>query len=189
MVNLVAALTEDAFRQWLDDRGVLRPGALEDPDRDFAFAVFAQRSDARLDIATIKRQAEQFFAMKLGVTVEKRYGDPAPTVDAARIVVAGGDGMATGTRLCYGRPVEPSDLVAAEQAERTMGTYGLALLAQRCKTIWLVVPESDDDRTALTIAAIFASTLLGPILGPGREEIYGVRGARLKLEGRPRPYR
>lgn len=183
------ALTEETFRELLTDHGVLRNGALASPARERAYAVFAQRPDVRLDIEGIKRQADQFFATKLGLTVDKRYGDTVPDVDAGRIVVAGGDGTAAGTRLVYGRAVETSDLAAAEAAERAMGTYGLALLAQRCKTIWMIVPEVEEDRAALTIAAIFASTLLGPILSPGGKEIYGVRGARLKLEGRASPYR
>jgi hypothetical protein len=188
----VPALTEEAFRALLDERGILRRGALEAPARERSFAVFSQRRDVILDVEALARQAERFFATKLGVTVDKRYsvgGDGVPEVDAARIVVAGGDGTTSGTRLCYGRAVESADLVAAEEAERAMGTYGLALLAQRCKTIWLVVPETEEDRAALTIAAVFASQMLGPILSPGGREIYGVRGARLKLEGRASPYR
>lgn len=184
------ALDEASFRLLLDDRGVLREGALAAPDRNLSYAVFAQRTDARLDVETVKRQAEQFFAVKLGLTVDKRYGaGGAPRVDAARVVVAGGDGTSSGTRLVYGRSADASDVAAAEEAERATGTYGLALLAQRCTMLWCVVPEIDDDRAALTIAAIFASTLLGPIVSPGGREIYGVRGARLKLEGRASPYR
>jgi hypothetical protein len=185
----VPAPSEESFRALLDERGVLRPGVLEAPDRELVYAVFAQRSDARLDIEAIKQQAERFFAIKIGLSVDKRYEDLAPDVDAARVMITGGDGTSSGARLCHARPVESSDVAAAEAAERAMGTYGLALLAQRCKTIWLVVPEVEDDRAALTIAAIFASTMLGPILSPGGQEIYGVRGARLKLEGRPSPYR
>jgi hypothetical protein len=189
MVIAVAALTEAAFRELCDDGGVLRPGALAAPDRDRGYAVFSQAPDVRLDIEAIKRQAEKFFATKLGLTVDKTYGDVMPEVDAARVVVANGDAATSGTRLCHGRPIDASDLMAAENAERAMGTYGLALLAQRCKTIWTIVPEVEDDRAALTLAAIFASHLLGPILSPGGREIYGVRGARLKLEGRASPYR
>jgi hypothetical protein len=185
----VPSFTEESFRALLDDHGLLRAGALAAPDRKLSYSVFAQRSDARLDIEGMKRQAERFFATKIGLTVDKSYMDGAPEVDAARIVVAGGDGTSSGTRLCFARPANASDLAAAEEAERSMGTYGLALLAQRCTMLWCVVRELDDDRAALTLAAVFASTMLGPILGPGGEEIYGVRGARLKLEGRPRPYR
>ncbi len=182
-------LTEEAFRELLDESGILRPGDLTPPERSRSYAIFAQQSDVRLDIETIKRHAGQFFATKLGMTVDKRYGHVTPYEDAARIVVSGGDATASGTRLCYGRVVDSADVAAAEEAERAIGTYGLALLAKRCKTIWMVVPESEDDRAALTIAAILASVLLGPILSPGGQEIIGVRSARLKLEGRPTPYR
>lgn len=183
------ALTEEAFRELLDDRGVLRAGALAAPDRNRCYSVLAQRPDVRIDIEALKRQGERFFATKLGLTVDKRYDDLAPREDAARIVISGGDGTASGTRLLFGRAVDSADLAAAEEAERAMGTYGLALLAQRCKTIWTIVPEVDEDRAALTLAAILASSLLGPIMSPGGNEIYGVRGARLKLEGRSSPYR
>lgn len=189
MVTAVPALTEEAFRDLLDERGILRPGALTSPPLERSYAIFAQRADAALDIEAIKRQAERFFASRVGLTVDKHYDDVAPENDAARVVIAGGDGTSSGTRLCVGRPVDAADLAAAEAAERAMGTYGLALLAQRCKTIWLVVPEIEEDRAALTLAAIFASHMLGPIMSPGGQELYGVRGARLKLEGRPRPYR
>ena len=185
----MAALTEEAFRTLLDGRGILRQGALDAPVRERSFAVFSQRADVRLDVDALARQAERFFATKLGATVDKRYDSVAPEVDAARVVVVGGDGTSSGTRLCYGRAAESADFAAAEEAERAMGTYGLALLAQRCKTIWIVVPETEEDRAALTIAAIFASHMLGPILSPGGREIYGVRGARLQLEGRASPYR
>ena len=182
-------LTEEAFRDLLDARGILRPGTLAAPDPRRAYVIFSQSRAVRLDIEATRRHAEQFFATKIGLTVDKRYEDVAPEVDAARLVVSSGDGRASGTRLCYGRAVLPSDVIAAEEAERAIGTYGLALLAKRCPTVWTVVPESDDDRAALTIAAILASTLLGPIVSPGGHEIIGVRSARLKLEGRASPYR
>ncbi len=151
--------TEEAFRELLDERGLLRPGTLAPPDRNSSYAVFAQVSDLRLDIEALKRQAQQFFATKLGMTVDKRYGDAAPEVDAARIVVSSGDGTASGTRLCYGRAADSSDHAAADEAERAIGTCGLAHLARRCKTIWTVEPQAEDDRAALTIAAILASAL------------------------------
>lgn len=74
----------------------------------------------------------------------------------------------------------------------------MSLLAERCKMLWLVMiegdagasaPDPDADRVALTIAAILASSLLGPILSPNGDELFGVRTARLKLERRAQPYR
>ncbi len=167
----------------------MRALQLAAPEPACAFVVFAQRQDARLEIDALKQQAGRFFSVKIGITVDKQYADEPPIVDAARMVIASDDGTSSGTRLCYARPVEESDISLAFEAERAMGTYGLALLAQRCAIVWSVVPEVDDDKAALTIAAIFASLMLGPILSPGGREIYGVRGARLKLEGRPSPYR
>lgn len=185
----MATLTEEAFRALLDDRGVLRAGALPAPPRARSYSVFSQRPDVVLDIEAIKRQAERFFATKVGLTVDKRYDGDVPLADVARIVVSGGDGTAAGTRLCYGRAADSADVAAAEEAERAQGTSGMALLANRCPTMWIIVPESEEDRAALLLAAIFASTMLGPILAPGGQEVFGVRTARMKLEGKASPYR
>ncbi len=182
-------LDEASFRALLDRDGLLRADALAPPDRASAYTCFAQREDATLDIDAVKRNGAQFFQAKVGLTVDKHYGPGVLSIDAARVVVASDESGANGTRLCYARPTEPSDLAAAEEAERAQKTHGMALLAQRCQTVWLVVRESDDDRAALTIAAIFASTMLGPILAPNGREIFGVRTARMKLEGQQRPYR
>jgi hypothetical protein len=191
-VTAPSHLDEAAFRALLGADGVLRPGALSAPPRDRAYAVFAQRDDARLDVDALQRQAERFFQTKLGLTVDKRYG-PAPLAqDAMRVVLYGDDPSAAGTRLCYGRLALADDLAAAEQVEQAQGTYGLAVLAQRCRALWLVIPETEEDRVALTLAAIFASSMLGPILSPasaGPRELFGVRTARMKLERLSGPYR
>ena len=172
-------LTEEAFRALLDDRGLLREHALAAPDRDATYCVFAQRPDAMLDIASLRHNAEMFFKTKIGLSVDKHYDDPLPPVDAARIVVAG---KYPGTRLCYARPATSDDLAQAEQAERASRGHGLALLAKRCPTVFLIVPEAPHDHVALAIAAIFASVFLGPIVSPGGEKIMGVRSARLELD-------
>lgn len=182
--------SETTFRALVDPKsGVLQADALLPPPRSASFTVFAQRPDARLDVAQLENQAARFFAAKLGLTVEKRYGGEVPVTDAARVVLACDDGSAAGTRLVYGRPAQADDHAAAEEAERRQGTFGMALLAQRCPTVWLVVREGEDDRVALTIAAVFASAFLGPILSPEGDKLFGVRSARLELERRSAPYR
>jgi hypothetical protein len=182
-------MSEERFRELLDARGILRSGALASPDRSAVYTVFAQRAHAALDIAALKTQAARFFGTKLGLTVAKQYGDALPVTDAAHVVLATDDGTTAGTRLCFARPAEPGDHATAEAAERAQNTNGMSLLARRCETVWLIARETDDDRVALTIAAILASSLLGPILTPSGDELFGVRTARMKLEGRPRPYR
>lgn len=183
-----APLSEASFRDLLDERGVLRAGALTPPAREASFAVFSQRPDLRLDAVDLDRQASRFFSARLGLSVDKRYVE-APLVDAAHVVVAGADATLSGTRLCFGRAATRADVDAAAEAERRQGSYGLTALAQRCPTLWLIVPTSDDDRVALSIAAVFASRFLGPISPPGGAEIFGVRTARLRLEAPPSSYR
>jgi hypothetical protein len=180
---------EETFRRALDARGILIPGALAAPARTRAYTVFAQRTDAALDLDALRNQATRFFGAKIGLTFDKRYDGFAPDEDAARIVLATSDAVTSGTRLVYGRRAHSGDLAAAEQAERAQGTTGMALLAQRCGVVWLVALEGHDDKASLTLAAIFASVLLGPILDPNGKELFGVRTARMKLEGRPAPYR
>lgn len=181
-------LTEGAFRALLDARGVLVPGALAAPGLSESYAVFAQRPDARLDHAAVVHNALQFFSCRLGFTVDKKYDTTPPELDAVRVIVSS-DAGPSGTRLAFGRRVEAEDLAVAAEAEKRSRGHGLALLAQRCPMLWLVMPESDEDHVALTVAAIFASTMLGPILAPGGGKIMGVRSARLELERQPRPYR
>lgn len=186
----MTVLSEERFRQLLDERGVLVPGALPAPERSTSFTVFSQRSDACLDVGQLKQQAARFFATKVGLTVDKRYEDNPPLADAARVVVASDDGLAAGTRLCFGRPADDEDLARVEDAERQQGTTGMALLAQRCPTVWLIETEGgDDDRVALALAAIFASVMLGPIVPPRGDDVFGVRTARLRLESKAKPYR
>jgi hypothetical protein len=176
---------EQGFRALLDDDGILRPGALAAPPRAGAFTVFAQRPDARLDVAELQRHAARFFATRLGLTVDKRYGVEAPPrVDAARIVVATAAEASSGTRLVFGRPATDDDHAAAQAAERAQQTTGMAELARRCATVWLVraADAADGDPVALAVAAVLAGVFLGPILPPGGDALFGVKTARLRLE-------
>src|SRR5262245_41633381 len=59
------SLSEEQFRALLDPCGVVRPGALEAPDRSGAYTVFAQRPDAALDIDALRAHALRFFGVKL----------------------------------------------------------------------------------------------------------------------------
>jgi hypothetical protein len=184
------AIPSDAdFRSLVDERGIVRAGAIVSPARAEAFTVFAQRTDARVEAATWERHATQFFDARVGLVVEKRYGDEEPPlVDAARVVVAP-SAAPPGTRFCFGRPREADDLEAAERADALAGSPGLGLLAKRCEHVWLVATESADDRIALLLAAILASVVLGPILAPDGEAIFGVRTARARLEAPRATYR
>lgn len=176
---------DEAFAALLDGHGLLRDdAALDPPER--AFIVFAQRPDARLEIAALRTHAERWFKTTIGLTVPKRYTYDWPTRDAARIVVAPSE-IAGGVRLCFGRPTDERDLARADAADLRAGRAGMFDLARRCATTWHIERTSDDDRTALLLAAIFSTTVLGPIFDG--ERLFAVRTARTMLEGTNSPYR
>ncbi len=152
------------------------------PRREDAFLVFAQRADARMDIDAWDAHAMRFFATRIGLTVDKRYvgGEAAPRTDEATFVVAA-DGAPPGVRQVFARPCETGDYALAEAADARAGGTGLALLARRCGTVWLIAREASPDPIALRLATIMASVLLGPILDCPANELFGVKTARAKL--------
>jgi hypothetical protein len=153
------------------------------PSLDDALLVFAQCTNARIDIVSWNAHAERFFATKIGLAQEKRYAPdaPAPRVDKAQFVVAPA-GEEPGVRSAFARPREARDLALAEAADARAGAAGLALVARRCDTVWLVARDADEDRLALRLAALLASVLLGPILDCKAGELFGVKTARAKIE-------
>ena len=160
-------------------------GGAETVPRESVYVVFAQRADARIDIAAWSLHAERFFSTRLGLAEDKRYaaGEAAPRRDEARFVVAP-SGAAPGIRSACARPCEADDLALALRADELAGPggTGLALLARRCPTVWLISRILDPDPLALRLSAILASVLLGPILDARVPELFGVKTAREKIE-------
>jgi len=153
------------------------------PRREDVLVVFAQRADARVDIDAWNAYAMRFFATRIGLTTDKRPASDqaAPRNDDASFVVAP-DGAPPGVRSTLARPCEARDYALADAADARRGGTGLALLARRCGMVWLVVREAAADPLALRLSAILAGALLGPILDPAAEELFGVKTARAKLQ-------
>ena len=137
------------------------------------FRVFAQADAPRLQLAGWQRNAERFF--------ESTFEIERSTATSARVVVAGAP------RDVTARLRDEADLrdALADEAARSNGLYDLA--ERRCRVVYVVERQSDEDRAALLLAATIASAALGPILGEG--ELFGVRTAREKLEALGTPYR
>jgi hypothetical protein len=156
-----------------------------EPPVEQAFLVFAQRTDARIEIAAWNGHAVRFFATRIGLTADPRYaeGQPPPTRDEAEFVIAP-NGEPPGMRRAFARPADAVDRALAEAADARAGDTGLALLARRCKMVWLVSRDGPHDLLALRLSAILASVLLGPILDATAQELFGVKTARAKLESR-----
>jgi hypothetical protein len=138
------------------------------------YLVFSSSADARLDVAHWDVQAERFFATRLDLVGKAGSGE-------ARVFVTPPRGEPGGERLLSARPREDADLALAEEGERRAGGGGLILLARRCRTVWLVGRDADDDRIALRLAMILASVVLGPVLDARGPELFGVKTARAKL--------
>ncbi|MDP9033522.1 MAG: hypothetical protein M3O50_01840 [Myxococcota bacterium] len=153
------------------------------PGSERTYLVFAQRSDARVEIDAWNAHAVRFFATRIGLTAEKRYeaGAPFPQTEEAELVVAPEGGPA-GRRTAFARPSNDGDRARAEAIDARAGSTGLGLLARRCGTVWLVTRVGHPDALALRLAAIMASILLGPILDETAEELFGVKTAKARLE-------
>lgn len=163
-----------------DANGILRADAsFTPPSAESSLLVFAQRKNARVELASWRQHAERFFGTTIGLAVAKRYETDFPRTDVARIVLAPSR-FEGGTRDALSRPADDGDWSRAEDAERKSAMGGMGALARRCKQVWIIEQRGSDDKTALSIAAILASVLLGPIVIG--DEIFGVRGARERLE-------
>jgi hypothetical protein len=144
----------------------------EPPRREFAFIVFAQVAGTRVDVAAWNDHAARFFRTRIGLA-DDRESTPVAVVVAP-------DGEVPGIRRVIARPREEGDLILAEAADEAM--TGLALLARRCNSVWLVERVDEPDGLALRLAVILASVMLGPVLDVRGPEIFGVKTGRAKLE-------
>ena len=147
--------------------------AVGDPfSRESAFVVFAQSAGSDIDVDALNAQAARFFSTRIGLA-ETHTSPPVALVVAP-------DGEAPGIRRVLARPRDAEDLALAEAADAAM--TGLALLARRCSSVWLVERTSEPDGLALRLAVVLASVMLGPVLDARGPELFGVKTGRAKLD-------
>jgi hypothetical protein len=144
---------------------------LPSPSPMESFLVFSQSTEATVAIDSWTAHAERFFATRIGL---------AAMAPPSWSFVIAPEGEPSDIRSACVRPREEEDLALADAADAA-GT-GLARLARRCPTVWLVTREAHDDRIALRLAVILASILLGPILDARVPELLGVKSARGRLD-------
>lgn len=173
-------LTETSFRAALTEEGFyVGDDHLAD---ERSFVVFAQTPHAMIDTATWEQKAATFLKRRFGLATQKVYDHATPLSDAALAIVAEPQSQGD-LRLIEARRTTTEDLRRAHRAEQ-LGKVGGGLfdLAKRCPMVWRVEATSDDDRASLAIATIISMVLLGPIVPPSGNALYGVRTARTKLE-------
>lgn len=176
-----AKVDEEQARAFLDDDGYLRSAAEAPLALSRSYLVFSQHEGVRLDMFAWQKQATRFFQTRVGLALPKASGRSVAFSDAFLFLVEPPN-TPLAKRLVWLRPRTNDDLDLAQRIEAVEGARGMSDLAGRCKGVCLIESEGATDRAALVLAALAASILLGPIVPPDQQEIFGVRTAREKLE-------
>jgi hypothetical protein len=136
--------------------------------------VFAQALAPIGDTSAFSGNAQRYFK----ATLQALPGAEGST----RIELEGPRGV-SGTFSIRQRARTADDLERARLAEQRGRAAGMAGLAERCPTVWLIEPDAGAHQAAtLMLCAIIASAALGPVLPPDDSTLFGVRGAMERVE-------
>jgi len=153
-----------------------------------AYTLLAAEPSSRMDIAVWAHKARTFFGAALELARPKAYPDAAaPRADAALVEVRRAKASVATCVYLVTLPIgdAPEALRAAEAGARAIGGAGMDRLVERATRVWQVSTErasGDDPSAPLALAAILASVFLAPIVPPGGGTVFGVKGARERLE-------
>lgn len=142
------------------------------------YLVFSQSSLTSLEAGRLSQHAKRFFGAEFELR-ERPEGGEAGELVMALSGVKGAAGAVFHARV---RPATAADYEAAERAERAGAAGGMALLARRCAFVWELDLGEKGEVELLRLCAILASVLLGPIMPPEGDTLFGVRGARERAE-------
>jgi hypothetical protein len=144
--------------------------------RAMNYLVFSQ--SPALDEHALVHQARTFFSADLAFT--RRHHHAGGT---ASFEITLGGPFPPSTFTLGLRPRTAEDLAFADQAEIAGRAGGMALLARRCPVVVVIEPAAGTpERALLTLCALLASALLGPVMPPDHSTLFGVRGARERAE-------
>lgn len=152
-----------------------------------SWSLLSPEMEARIDAHRWEHQARAFFGVELTLVQKKVYpSGTTPMVDAAEVDVARA-GSAPTRVLVVTVPLDraPAVRAAAAAGVRAIGGGGFDALVARARRVWQVreAPlEGGDARAPLTLAAVLAAVLLAPVVPPREEAIFGVKGARERLQ-------
>lgn len=171
----------------VDDQG-WAVGPITPRPIDEAWSLLSPEAEGRVDAARWSHQGRTFFAARLVVVQEKRYpSGTLPLADAVEVDVtplrAPGE---TSRVLVITMPLDraPAARAAATAGVVAIGGAGMDVVVARGRRLWQVAARTEgaDERAPLAVAAVLASVFLAPIVPPGGGTIFGVKGARLRLE-------
>ena len=144
-----------------------------------AWSLLSPEASPHLDRARMKQQARTFFEAELEAVFVG--GDDSALVD---VRMKGGAATTRVRVLTAAIDDAPDVRAAADAGVIAIGGAGFDALVARTKRVFQVVAapiEGPDARAPLLVAAVIASLLLAPIVPPGGGTIFGVKGARERL--------
>lgn len=151
-----------------------------------AWSILSPEADARVDAARWAHQARTFFKLELEVLTPKHYPSGAlPLADVLEIAIGRGDlGGETARVQVVTVPIDraPEARRRGLDAAAAIGGAGMDALVLRAKRLWQIADDAAHPHAPLAIAAVLASLLLGPIVPPSADAIFGVKGARERLD-------
>jgi hypothetical protein len=153
-----------------------------------AYSIFSPEASPRVESARWTHQARTF--LEADVVLIGDVSGTLPDIALIELDVASATGSATRVAVrTFPIALEPELLAAADRGVRAIGGAGFDALVARAQRVWQVpIAVEGDDRAPLVVAALLASVLLGPIVPPDEETIFGVKGARLRLQARGWPH-
>ncbi|MFT3768372.1 MAG: hypothetical protein QM820_23235 [Minicystis sp.] len=153
-----------------------------------AWTLLSPDPDARVDAPRWAYQALTFFKARLAVVQEKRYpSGTLPLADVVDLDLGKRDDAAATRVTVVTLPVDraPEAMKAGAAGAKAIGGAGFDALVPRTRRVWQVratIEGEGDERAPLLAAAVLASVFLAPLVPPGGGTIFGVKGARQRLE-------
>lgn len=153
-----------------------------------AWTLLSPEPDARVDAARWAHQASTFFRARLAVVQDKRYpSGTLPLADMVELEVAPRDEPVATRVLVITVPVDraPEAMRAAIAGAKAIGGAGFDAILPRTRRVWQVraaILGEGDERAPLATTAVLASVFLAPVVPPEGRTIFGVKGARQRME-------
>lgn len=147
-----------------------------------AWSVLSPEAAEAPDLPRWMNAARAHFRAELSLVAVGDAATPwALGVSPAREV-----GRVTTVRLRTMPVAEAPEVVAAAlRGCAAIGGAGMDALVARARRVWQVdarVDDGGDGAAPLVLAAVLANVLLGPVVPPEEVTVFGVRGARERLE-------
>ncbi|WP_437792505.1 hypothetical protein [Sorangium sp. So ce693] len=158
------------------------------------WSLLSPEPEARIDEHRWAHQARVFFGAELTLVQKKAYpSGTTPMADAVEVDIARTSSSSSSTPRAASRvlvmtvPLDRAPLVRAAAAAgvQAIGGRGFDALLARARRVWQVREPpiaGDDARAPLVVTAVLAAVLLAPVVPPGEATIFGVKGARERLQ-------